>query len=152
MYKYIALLFICTALQTGCSNVKPYNYNAQSNLFITSKIDPDVKSAIDIYHVNNSCEPGYKGTVSLDRQKISLALENNQPHYLLISFSSSSFWTGRSSSMSRDMLLIPSANNHYLLNVSYIDDIYNVELKEKNLRSKKVTTVETKHLNACTSK
>jgi len=145
MIKRLSGILIISAMLTACSNVKPYDSTYKKNLYINSKTDDDVNAAIDIYHVNNSCKYDYKGTVTLKDGKNRIGLKENQANYLVVSFTTSSFWASSTSSMSQDMTIKPNKKYSYKLNLSYMDDIYNIELKKTHLKSKRTSIVITEN-------
>ena len=151
MLKRLAFIFFCLSV-SGCgSNIKPYSSSAEANLFINIKTDPDIKTSIDIYYLGNNCKLSYRGTVNLENSKQSIGLKINQVQYLVVSFFSSSFWAGRSSSMSQEITLNPSADNQYIMNVSYLDNIYNVDIKKRNRRSKRLVEIDINSVTHCSN-
>lgn len=148
MYKHIIIYLLGISLLTSCSNIRPYKMSGQHNLSITSNTESSVKTAIDIYKVDNSCKLNYQGTVSIDKQNTSVSLPDGQKTYLVISFSSSSFWSSSSSSMSQETLLKPLKGNNYQLKLSYFDDIYNIELSSKK-KNRKPVEIALKGLENC---
>ena len=152
MCKNLIVTLLCLGLLACGSNIKPYSSNAGKNMVVNTKTDPDVSAAIDIFHVDEKCQLSYQGTVDLEASRTKLGLQNNRSHYLVVSFSSSSFWAGRSSSMSQEIAITPSGKFNYILDLSYLDNIYNVELKQKSLRSKKISVVESTQLKQCMTK
>lgn len=142
MIKYTLQILLISMLVTSCSNIKPYEMHGKNNLIASSKTDDDVEAAIDIYHVDKACKYNYKGTITLENGINKISLTENRLNYLVVSFSTSSFWASSSSSMSQDMMIKPNKNYNYKLDLSYIDNIYNVELKKTKLRSKKTIEVD----------
>ena len=130
MKKYLLIVIVFAGLATGCSNnVKPYNSTAPENLYIRAKTDSDVKAAIHIYAVDKACNLTYQGTVDVENNIKKAGIPIGKPSYLVISFSKSSFWSGQSSNMSQETLLEAKKGYRYEINLSYVDAIYDIELK-----------------------
>ena len=69
--------------------------------------------------------------------------------YLVFVFSSSGFLSSSSSTITYGGLLKVNANYLYDVKVSYVDDIYNVVIRETNPRNKKSREIELRDLNEC---
>ncbi len=149
MTKYLAIIFVCVGLASGCSNVKPYKSSSPENLSLKAKTDSDVKAAVDIYSVDKACKLTYQGTVDVENKLEKVGIPVNKPSYLVVSFSKSSFWSGQSSSMSQEALLTPKKGYRYQMNLSYVDHIYDIELKRIHRKSGKSRVIDTVGLGAC---
>ncbi len=124
--------FLFTALLiNGCSAIKPYKTELPQNLVVNSRVE-SVEATLDIYRVGNQCETEYLGTIALDRDILKLGIATGQASYLVVGFAGSSFWGNSSSYTSYDITLLPRKAHRYEVAVSYIDDIYNVDLYEIN--------------------
>lgn len=148
MIRICVLLLVSASFLASCSNVKPYQTSANDNFFITSETDSDVTAEMDVYSVGNNCKLDYQGTLALTGE-IASGLFVNKLIYLRIRFSTSSFWSSSSTSMSRDILLRPQPANKYNMDVSYIDNIYNVDLKATHRQSKRSRTIESLDWSIC---
>ncbi len=137
-----------TVFFSGCSNLKTYQLSGSTKLLINSKTDSGIKTEVDVYHVNTSCQLSYQGTITVDNSPLEKSLSQKNAHYLVVRFSSSSFFTG-SHSMSKDLMFKPATGKRYYLDLSYIDDIYNIELKESRTSSNKRKSVAQLNLNQC---
>lgn len=143
----IALL-VATVLFSGCAGITPYKADLPHNFKINTKTE-SVKATLHIYSVNAQCHTDYQGSIGLENESIELGLPVGKPSYLVVNFSSSSFWSNSRSQMSHDTFL-PARNGYrYELNISYIDDIYNVTLYEVNRRTGNKRELPAKALNAC---
>ena len=149
MIKYLAIILMSLGLATGCSNVKPYKSLSTDNLFLKAKTDPDVKAAVDIYGVDKTCKLTYQGTVDVDNKLKKVGIPINKPSYIVISFSKSSFWSGQSSSMSQETLLTAKKGYRYQMDLSYMDAIYDIELKRIHNKSGKSRVIEPVGLGSC---
>jgi hypothetical protein len=150
----IALLLTSNFL-TGCSGIKTYPNNLDKNLYITTTTESgsffsSVNSALDIYLVNRDCSLAYQGTIKLDKASVTVGIPTDKSSYLVFSFASSSFLANSSSSISQETLLKPRKGYRYKINVSYIDDIYNVEIRETHPRKSTSREIDTVRLNTCT--
>jgi len=152
MIKQIIEILLISLMMTACSNIKPYQATHKNNFFVNSKTDNDVKSSIDIYQVDKACKYIYKGTVSLEQGKNKIGLKNNEDNYLVVSFTTSSFWASSTSSMSQDMMIKPDKGYTYKLDLSYLDNIYNIELKKTQPGSNKTITIDTLSPHRCQNK
>lgn len=151
MSNFIKVLLV-SLLLSGCSNIKPYQSSSNKNLLVKSNTDEEVKAAIDIYHIDKSCKYAYKGTVSLNKGKNKIGLRPNTLNYLVVSFTTSSFWASSTSSMSQDMTIKPDKKHNYNLNLSYIDNIYNIELSRTHMKSRKTVALDINTANTCDNK
>jgi hypothetical protein len=148
--KNISTLFavlIAPGLLTACSSVKTYQSEFDNNLHITTKTDSSVDAAVDIYKVEPDCSIKYSGTISLNKSIIDTGIPSGRSSYLVFSFSSSSFFSG-SSTTSYSTLLRPRAGLNYDISVSYIENIYNVVIHEKQAANKS-REIEAKSLADC---
>ena len=135
MSRLTAVAGLLASLLLGCSATRPYLSDAEDNLFIATHIESGILSgvaaSIDVYAIGDNCETHYRGTVSLDDSKTKVGVETGVPVQLVFRFESSSFFAGSRSSMDYDVVLFPEFGHHYDIDVSYRDDIYNVEVRER---------------------
>ena len=144
-----ALAFFCTALLLdGCSAIKLYKSELPQNLEVISRVE-SVEATLDIYSVGNQCETEYLGTVALDRDILKLGIATGQASYLVVGFAGSSFWGNSSSYTSYDITLLPRKAHRYEIAVSYIDEIYNVDLYEINQNTGEKRELTDKDLQNC---
>lgn len=143
-----AAIVAAALLLSGCSGTRLYKADLPHNLKVLPKTE-SVKAALDIFSVDRQCQASYQGTVELDNKPLELGLPADKTAYLVVSFASSSFWRSSSSHMNHDALLRTRKGYRYELNVSYIDDIYNVMLYEINAHSGKRRELEMAALNEC---
>ena len=149
MTKYLAIIFVCVGLASGCSNVKPYKITSPGNLSLKAKTDSDVKAAVDIYSVDKACKLTYQGTVDVGNKFKKVGIPMNKPSYLVINFSKSSFWSGQSSNMSQEALLTAKKGYRYQIDMSYVDYIYDIQVKRIHRKSGKSRAIELAGLGAC---
>lgn len=145
--KVLALV-VATLLLAGCSGNRLYKAELPHNLKIHSNTE-SVTATLDIFSVDKQCQASYQGTVVLDGKSPELGIPSEKATYLTITFASSSFWRGSSSHMSHDTLLIARTGYRYELEVSSVDDIYNVVLYEIAQRTGKKRELEFNALSDC---
>lgn len=148
---YLALL-ITLSLLTACSGIKTYPNTLDRNLRVTTKTDSgsalsSVRTAVDIYQVEPDCSIKYSGTIQLDSPDVDIGIPTGRSSYLVFIFSSSGFLSG-SSTTSYDTLLRPRKGIRYDIDVSYLEDIYNVVIHERQ-GSNKSREIEARSLAAC---
>jgi hypothetical protein len=139
---------------TGCTGIKTYPNNLEKNLYITTTTESgsffsSVNATVDIYQVNTDCSLGYQGTVKLNKASVSVGIPYDKRSYLVFGFASRSFLASTSGSITYETMLKPRRNYRYTINVSYIDDIYNVEIREIHPRKKAARNIDTAGLSAC---
>lgn len=149
MKNYLIIIFLCVGLLTGCSNVKPYESSSPENLYLKAKTDSDVKATVDIYTVDKACKLNYQGTVNIENKLEKVGIPMNKPSYLVISFSKSSFWSGQSSSMSQEALIWTKKGYRYQMDLSYVEAIYDIELKRVHHKSGKSRVMDLEGIASC---
>ena len=147
--KHLAIILLCVGLVTGCSNVKPYKSSSPQNLYLKAKTDSDVKAAVDIYTVDKACKLSYQGTVDVGDRLEKVGIPVNSPSYLVINFSKSSFWSGQSSNMAQETLLVAKQGYRYQLDLSYVEHIYDIQLKSIHRKTGKSRLMELEGLASC---
>ena len=135
-------------LAGGCSSTKLYKDVLTHNLEVNSKTD-SVKATLDIYSVGEQCEYEHLGIVTLDKSSIELGIAVGKPSYQIVGFASSSFWSSSSGFISYDFTLLPRKAFRYAVDVSYMDDIYNVTVYEVSQLTGKKREMEVAELQNC---
>lgn len=128
-------LLLTVSLIASCSGIKPYRNMAEKNLHIKTEANSgsffsSVRTAVDIYRVNADCKTEYEGTVQLNKPSVDIGIPSNRLSYLVFVFSSSSFLTNTSGTITHNNVLKPRAGFYYEVQVNYKDDIYNVVIQE----------------------
>jgi hypothetical protein len=154
MSRYITGLIVTVSLLAGCSGIRAYPNTMDKNLHIQTKTDSGsffskVRAAVDIYRVNADCKTEYEGTIQLNEPSIDVGIPSHRLSYLVFVFSSSSFLAGSNSTVTDDTLLKPRAGYDYEIKVSYMDDIYNVVIRETHPRKVGSRDIELKDLSGC---
>lgn len=150
----IAAILLSAGMLVGCSGMKAYPNDFAKNLHIQTQTESGsvfsgVRAAVSIYDVDAHCQLDYRGTVKLDRPSVAVGIPEGRPSYLVFDFASSSFLANSSSTISYETLLKPAAGRSYDIEVSYIEDIYNVEIREASPSSSRGRHVEHRDLSAC---
>jgi len=151
----LLVLLLGFGFLTGCSGIKTYPNNLDKNLYITTTTESgsffsSVNAALDVYLVNRDCSLEYQGTIKLEKTSVNVGIPTDKSSYLVFGFASSSFLANSSGSISQETLLKPRKGYRYKINVSYIDDIYNVDIRETHPRKSTSREIETVGLNTCT--
>jgi hypothetical protein len=128
-------VLLSVSVLAGCSGIKPYPDSFEKNLRVSTETDSgsvfsSVRANVDIYRLNAQCQAEYQGTVALDKPSMAIGLPVDRTSYLVIGFDSASWLANSSSRVSYDTLLTPRAGLGYDMEVSYVDDIYNVAIVE----------------------
>ena len=146
--------FTLCSLLYGCSGLKTYPNIHNKNLNIKTNTDSgsmfsSVNASLHVYTVNANCETSYQGTIELDQPIKDVGLPENKLSYLTFDFDSSSFLGSRSSSISYETLLKPRPGFIYDVAVSYIDDLYNVVIKEIHAKKRSSREIDPIPLAKC---
>ncbi len=149
-----AVLFCCCTLLGGCSGLKPYPGNPARNLDIHTRADSgsilsSTRVSLDIYSVGPECRTDYAGTLELNASAVSVGLPPDTPSYLVFRFNSASFLASSSSVTRYDTVFTPRYGQRYDVDVSYVDDIYNVIISEKPSATAAARVIEPEDLGAC---
>jgi len=154
--RHIIVLLLALSLLAGCSGIKTYQNTIYKNLHIKTETDSGsmfskVRAAVDIYRVDAECKTEYEGTVQLKNPSVDVGVPSSRLSYLVFVFARSGFLSSSSSTITYNTLLKPRVGYNYDIKVSYINDIYNVVIRETHPRNKKSREIELKSLNACDS-
>lgn len=149
-------LLAVIGLLVGCSGKYTYPNTLAKNLYIQTETESNsifssVRAALGVYRVDDQCKIEYQGTVDLDGRLVSVGIPSGRPSYLVFEFASSSFLANSRRSISYETLLLPVAGRDYDIKVSYLDDIYNVEIQESRPGDAVARNIERKDLRACSS-
>jgi hypothetical protein len=143
MKKYLALVFTCIVLSSGCaSQLIPYKTTTPENFELSANTDSNVSAGVDIYSVNQSCELLYLGSIDVGESTRVIGISIDEPSYLVIRFSKSSFWSAHSSSMSQETFFQAEKDFRYEMNLSYVDAIYDIQLTKINLKTENASRTD----------
>ena len=155
MNRYSTIgMFLVFSMLIGCFGWKSYPNTLEKNLHIQTETESGsffstVGADVDIYRVNGSCNTEYQGTVSLNLPSVDVGIYPDEASYLIFNFSSSSFIANSRSTMSYDTLLKPRAGHNYDIKVSYVDGIYNVEIRDTHRGNPASVDIKRQDLSAC---
>jgi hypothetical protein len=156
MNRQLIILLWAYSVLAGCSGIKTYQSPQHKNLHIKTETDSGsifskVRAAVDIYRVDADCKTEYEGTIQLKTLYVNVGIPSSRLSYLVFVFSSSGLLSSSSSTITYNTLLKPRVDYNYDIKVSYINDIYNVAIRETDPRMKKSREIELKDLNDCGS-
>jgi len=140
-------------LVSGCAQVTPYPNTLAKNVHVHTRTDTgsmfsSVQANLHVYAVDRECNTHYLGVMALDAPTVDVGLAPDQRAYLVFGFNSSSWLATGDSSISQDTLLTARSGYSYDIDVSYIDDLYNVVIYEVDRRGHR-REVDTRRLSAC---
>lgn len=146
-------LLLAVCLVAGCSGIRPYPDTMAGNMHVRTETESGsafsrVRAAIDIYRVGEDCGTEYAGTVDLKGPGVDVGIPTDTPSYLVFAFSTSSLLAGRSS-MSTGGVFKPRAGYDYEVSVSYMEDMYDVRIRESSPRGSALREVELRDLSEC---
>ena len=152
----LPVLLMCLGLLAGCSGKYAYRDTLAKNLHIQTKTDSgsvfsNVAAAVGIYRVDEHCKIEYQGTVDLDEPTVSVGIPSGRPTYLVFEFASTAFLASSRRSISYETLLVPAAGRDYAIKVSYLDDLYNVQIDESQPGNAAPRRISRRDLRACSS-
>jgi hypothetical protein len=149
-----ALLACAVALAAGCGSAIRYADPGGSNLSIRTETSSgsafsSVQAVLGVHAVDAQCQLSYEGYVELDRPLVQVGVPAARLSYLVFEFASASFLGGRRGSITRETLLRPRAGASYEAKVSYKDDLYDVQIRERPARGAPARELELVPLSAC---
>ncbi|MDH4094722.1 MAG: hypothetical protein OEV81_08030 [Betaproteobacteria bacterium] len=124
-----ALLLLGAALAAGCGGAVRYADPGGENLVIRTELS-DARAVLGVHAVDAQCRPVYEGTVGLEPGVTQVGIPPGRLSYLVFEFSTSSFWAGRSGSITQETLLRPRPGATYDIRVTYKNDLYEVTIRE----------------------
>ena len=149
----LAGLLLFTGLLTSCAGIKPYPNTLSKNITIKTSSKggflTTVNIQVHIAKVSKNCQGLYIGTVKLRNPVEKVGLEADKWSYLTFNFATSTFLGGSSSSINLGTLIKPRKGHTYELDVTYFENIYNVEIFEKGPRGKKRREIDIRNLQDC---
>lgn len=152
----LAGLILAVCLLAGCSGIRPYPNDLSKNLNVQTEAESGsvfskVRASVDIYKVDGSCQVEYQGTVKLSEPLIKVGIPTDRLSYMVFYFTSTGFLASSRSSINQGALLKPRSGYKYDVQVSYMDDIYDVKIRETHPRKSKSREIELKDLSDCGS-
>jgi hypothetical protein len=138
----------------GCSGLKPYpNDLPLRNVTIRTaasagSVLSSVRVELDVHGVDASCGTHYLGTLQLDQPTTVVSLPAGHGSLLTFQFLSSNFLGSSRGRISRQVYVTPLAGQHYQIDVTYRDDLYDVVVRER-VRNDALREVAMRELSAC---
>lgn len=131
----VGLLFCAVSLLSACSGIKTYENSLNKNLHVHTATDSGswfsrVRAAVDIHRVREDCAIDYEGTVQLTEPATEIGIPPNRRSYLAFVFSSYSFFSNRSGTITYETLIKPRSNHQYDVAANYKNDMYHVVIRE----------------------
>ena len=131
----VVLLFCAASILSACSGIKTYENSLNKNLHVQTTRDSGswfsrVRVAVDIHRVGEDCAIDYEGTVQLTEPATEIGIPPDRRSYLVFVFSSSSFLSNRSGTITYETLMKTRPHYHYDAAVSYKNDLYHVVIRE----------------------
>ena len=150
--SYLVLVLVSVQF-AGCSSLKTYPNDLPKNVRVQTKtssgsIFQKLNAGLNIYEVDRQCQTAYLGTVDLHHPVVDVGLPVQKQIYLEFTFDKSARFYNSSSSMNYGTLLRPILSRQYVIDVSYLDDLYQVKIREKGAPS----AIERKPLESCKQK
>ena len=151
----LSTLLIIT-LAAGCSGIKTYPNEGLKNLTVRAKTSSassleSIRTSVDVYGLDNSCNPVYEGTVQLDKPSVEIGIPPGRTSYLAFVFAGSSCLAGSKTMTTYETLFNPRKGRSYIIDASYEEDVYHVEIREVRKGKGKTSgrLIERKTLDSC---
>src|SRR5688572_12530771 len=128
-------VLLAASLYSGCSGLKTYPDTVPKNLLIRTETSSGslfskVRAALHVHRVDANCQTEYQGTIQLRDSAVEVGLPVDRVSLMAFVFTSSATLGGSSSSVRVEALLKPRAGYTYQANLSYVDSMYGVILRE----------------------
>jgi hypothetical protein len=149
MKPALCATLLAAAVLAGCSSAKTYPDGLPKNVQIRTETSSNVRAAVHIHRVDAKCLTQYEGTLALDRPAVELGIPAGRTSVMAVTFSTSSWLAGSSTSTRYATLLTPRAGYHYDVKVSYRDNIYGVAVREIEPRRSSSREIERKDPATC---
>ena len=148
MHKLVFYTFITIILLlNGCApSTGAYKQQGKKNLVIN--VTADSSTYLEVYELAGACNQYLRGKVKLHNGTNKFALINNKQYYLRINFTTVSLLSG-SQNITLGAYVTPKSNYIYLMEATYENDMYDVEISKKNLQSNKLKNISIKPLEKC---
>ena len=151
--KKLLAFAVAVAVLGACSSIKPYPNSYAKNVRIITRTDSSflsrVRTAVDVYRVDNTCNSTIQGTVQLRSPSTLLGLPYDQPVYLAFVFEGSSFLANSQSSITYETMFRPEPDSQYEFEVSYTDKIYGVQMRKDLAEGNGWTDVDSQPIVDC---
>jgi len=153
-WRRIVVGALSVGLLVGCAWSRPYRSDLEENLSIrprteSGSIFSSVRANLDVYRLDDQCRVHYEGTVDLSGPTVDIGLAVDRPSYLVFGFASSSWLSNTKGRVTCDTVLTPRAGRKYEVGVSYLDDMYRVEVVERLAGRRGSRVVERRSKGTC---
>ena len=147
-------LMIFAVLLSSCAGVKTYSSDLKKNLLIRTDTQSGsafskVRASMEIYRALPECKLEFLGNVDLSKPLVEVGIPSGKKSYLAFYFDSSSFLGSSKSSISYETFLKPRAGRFYNIKVTYLDDMYDVVVRESKSRKAGGREIEQRDLRSC---
>jgi len=149
MNQRICAVLLAASLFASCSGIKTYPDTLPKNMHVRTETSSNVRAALHIHRVDPNCLTEYQGTVQLDKRSVEVGIPAGRMSLVAFTFASSPFLTGSSRSVRSDTLLTARPGYTYDVRVSYLDDMYNVAIREIDPRRSSGREIERRSLGTC---
>jgi hypothetical protein len=89
-----------------------------------------VEAVLHIYHLRGGCTTDYLGTVKLEKDMAPIGIMASQPTYLKFVFKTGGMLASGTAIIPYATVLTPRPGVQYSADVSYVDRMYNVVIRE----------------------
>jgi len=133
----LSLAGLCGLLVlTGCSGLKTYPNDRPANVHLKTETDSGsmltgIDTQVHIYRVSSKCTTDYLGTVEMDENTADVGLPVGELLYVNFVFVRSGFLSSSTSSTGIDTLIKPKRGAKYIVDLQYLDDMYDMQIWEK---------------------
>jgi hypothetical protein len=151
---FTAVVVATGLIAGGCSALKAYSDTAPKNLVIRTEtssgsILSKVRAAVHVHRVDANCRAEYQGSVELREPSVHVGLPVDRVSLVAFVFNTSATLGGSSGSVRVEHLLKPRPGYSYQANVSYVDSMYYVVLREIDPRTSSRRELHRKSSNGC---
>jgi len=149
-----AVIALGAALLSACSGIKTYPNDLPKNLSVQTKassgsVFQSLNVSLGIHGVDEKCQTVYLGTIALERPVVEVGVPTQGQVYLEFVFDKSARFYSSSSSIDYGTLVRLRPAHQYDADVSYIDELYKVTVRDKSAGN---AVVERRALETCARK
>lgn len=128
MRAAIAAAVLAAGLTAACNDTRPYAGTGDKNLQIKTTVARG-QISLDVFKLDSGCKAAtYEGAVALDQPMVEVGLPVGRPSLLVFEFRGST-------SIKKEVQLVPRAGIRYEANVAYTGAIHDIELREIDPRT-----------------
>ena len=116
---------LASLILAGCASVPTYPTDPKGNVVLRTELDSGVKAALYVHTVDAKCNPEFQGRTLLESSPTVIAIPTDRPSYLVVTFDTSSFLRG-SSSTRVGTFIQARPGQTYRLTAAYKDKLYDL--------------------------